>query len=240
MKGKGENGMYKYNDSLLEDVKEFLGVSRLKYPDRKSSAQAVANHWRKKNPKTEKDYRVFYNKCDDYLYENIYCNMETSCKQRVVKIAEIFELKGVYKVLEVGVGVGCYAMNLSELGYRVNVTKSEDLAFRFFKYRRKKYRMEKKIRIVRPVSRYDVCLFVDVIEHTYDPYKFLSWVGSLSNILVFTQGFGVHRKDMGGYPQHSDHSMRKIKRHLESLGFYKWVPSGMSFPPHVYQKRRAK
>ena len=54
-------------------------------------------------------------------------------------------------------------------------------------------------------------------------------------MVIFTHGFGVHTKKMGGYPQHFDFKISKIKKHLESFGFKK-QKINQAFPPHVYVK----
>jgi len=228
-----------FHENGIEDLKEFQNVKTLKYKDRKESANAVAKFFRKMNPKTVEDYNQFYEKCDDYVYENVYCNAETSCKERIKKIVSVLKKYRCSTVLEIGAGVGSYALALENEGFKVTVTPSPEYVFKFLKWRLKKYKSKIKTS-VHSNTRYDCCMFIDVIEHVVDPYAFLSYVSKISDLMIFTQGFKVHRKDMGGYPQHFDESMSRIRRYLEtSLGYQKQTIK-LPFPPHVYKYAKIK
>ena len=163
--------MIDYNENVIEDLKEFVYPNGLKYNSRKESANAVANYFRECNPKTEKEYNHFYETCDDYMYENAFCNKERSCKIRTRNLLHIFSKNNFRNVLEVGAGVGTYALSLEQYGCDVDVIKSCDRAFDFFKWRIDKYKSS--ISIKESIDKkYDCIYFFDVIEHVLNPFIF--------------------------------------------------------------------
>ena len=127
-----------FHKSLKRDLGCFLGTS-LKYKNRQEAANAVASYFRELNPKSVEEFDKFYETCDDYVYENVYCNMERSCVQRTKKIFEVLNNFNIKEVLEIGAGVGAYGMALEKTGIDWNFTKSNNLAFRFLEYRIKKH-----------------------------------------------------------------------------------------------------
>jgi len=45
---------------------------------------------------------------------------------------------------------------------------------------------------------------------------------------------------MGGYPQHFDFKINKIKKHFENLNFERKKTDINIFPPHFYQLKKTK
>lgn len=238
MKIKKRNNVLYYHSNALSDLREFLNVNVLKYSNRKEACNAVANYFRTLNPKTEKELDYFYRTCDDYVYENAYCNVENSCKRRMVKLSQIFKLLDISTCLEIGAGIGSYALSLSNLGYKVSLTRSEDLAFKFLEWRFNKYQLSMSVED-KIYSRYDIIYFLDVIEHLIDPFKFLKGISMFTDTILFIAAFGIHREDMGGYPQHFDFKMNSINKHLISLGYHK-VKIKTIFPPLLYTRKPIK
>ena len=226
--------LVKFHRTVVSKLKEFLGVPKLKYADRKEAANAVANYFRQLSPKTPAEYQHFYDTCDDYIFENAYCNEENSCVQRTKKIYSVLQNYGVKTIVEFGVGVGTYAICLSQKGFDISVAKTEDLAFTFFLWRTHFHQIPIKL-ISHPQGKYDCAMFIDVIEHLINPFDFLSMVMQHTDLIIFTHGFGVHREDMGGYPQHFDYPINTIRKFLEKNGFQK-QKINLPFPPHVYKR----
>ena len=222
-------------NNCIEELKDFLQVETLKYKNRKEAANAVADFFRETNPKTEEEYDEFYKSCDDYIYENVYCNSENPVKQRVKKVLQILKDNNVKTILEIGIGAGSYSLALAELGFDVTVLKSNNLPFKFFEERNKKY--GKKVKIIEDLKeeKFDCIINFDVIEHIIDPFSFIDFISLHTNMVVFTHGLGVHREDMGGYPQHFDFKINDIRKHFKKLNFKKQKVNSI-FPPHFYKR----
>lgn len=218
----------------IEELKTWLMQDNLKYKNRQEACNAVANYFRVCNPSTEEELENFYNSCDDYIYENAYCNKSPSVQARIKKVYEVVQNYNIKKILEIGIGIGSYSLALSLANIDVSVTRSNNLPFKFFEWRRKKYEAEIKI-IDEPQEVYDCIMFFDVIEHISNPFSFLSSIAPYAKSILFTHGFGVHTEKMGGYPQHFNFKIKDIKKHLESLG-YKKAKLNQMFPPHLYVK----
>ena len=231
-----QNEILFMHNNILEECKLFLQTKELKYKNRIEAANAVAAYFRKINPKNEEDYNHFYETCDDYLYENLYCNMENSCKQRTKKIFDILEKNNGKKILEIGAGIGTYSLALEKAGIEsLHILKSNDLAFRFLKFRMILH--NSNIKIIEDLEEDCDCIFfLDVIEHTVDPFAFLEKITAKTNSIIFTHGFKIHTEKMGGYPQHFDFNINKIQKHLEKLGFEKQKVN-VIFPPHYYKRK---
>ncbi len=222
-------------NNCIEELKDFLQVETLKYKNRKEAANAVANFFREINPKTKKEYDEFYKNCDDYIYENVYCNSENPVKQRAKKVLQILRDNNIKTILEIGIGVGSYSLAFAELGFDVTVLKSNNLPFKFFKERNKKY--GSKVKIINKLEKenFDCIINFDVIEHIIDPFSFIDFMTLHTNAILFTHGLSVHREDMGGYPQHFDFKINDIRKHLEKLNFKKQKVNFI-FPPHFYKR----
>ena len=222
-------------NNCIKELKEFLKVKDLKYKNRAEASNAVASFFRMINPKTEREYDNFYKLCDDYVYENVYCNSENSVKQRAKKVLQVLNENNIKTILEIGIGVGSYAIALAELGFDVSVLRSDNLAFRFFEERNKKYGSKVKIIDGLKEMQFDCILHFDVIEHIVDPFSFIDFISTHTKSTLFTHGLGIHSEKMGGYPQHFDFKINDIKKHFEKNGFIKTKVSCPIFPPHFYK-----
>ena len=220
--------------NVVDELKEYLKVDELKFKSRQEAANSVADFFRKLNPKTQEEYDKFYETCDDYIYENVYCNKENSCVQRTKKIIRILKGQKAKRILEIGVGVGTYSLALENAGFDVTVSESEDLAFKFFKWRIAKRNSKIKF-LKKKFEKFDAVIFLDVIEHVNDPFGFIKDMAKYSDRMIFTHGFGIHTEKMGGYPQHFDFKINEIKKCLEDKGFQKQKVKEI-FPPHFYKK----
>jgi len=223
---------------ILIELRQFLNKPTLEYKSRQEAANAVAAYYKKLSPCTREDLDYFYDTCDDYVYENCYCNKEASCASRIKKTEKILKENNFKTLLEIGAGPGTYALSFEKMGYFVDALQGKDLAAKFFAWRIKRHNSH--IHMVQSIEgKYDCILFFDVIEHVFDPYEFLKEIAEHTDAIIFTHGFGVHRKDMGGYPQHFDHKINDIKSFLESIGFEKQKVKEV-FPPHFYKRKIKK
>tara|TARA_Y100000310_G_C20480878_1_gene714611 strand:+ start:159 stop:902 length:744 start_codon:yes stop_codon:yes gene_type:complete len=239
-----------FNRNVLDDLEEYISPDKLKYNSRREAANAVASYFRECNPQTAEDYAWFYATCDDYMYENAFCNKEHSNVRRTAQLYEVFRKFGIWTCLEVGAGVGTYSLAMEKANRFTTITASKDAAFKFLIWRINKY--NSSIRIIdKIVGNYDCIFFMDVIEHVCDPFSFLDEVCKHTHIILFVHGFGIHREDMGGYPQHFDFKMHNynytvnkwtygkrpsITKHLASHGFIKQKLDIRPFPPLVFKK----
>lgn len=223
--------------NCLTELKMFLHVKNLKYNDLHSSAIAVAKYFRKLNPKSEKEYNYFYKTCNDYIYENAYWNNGLSCKRKIHAIKNIIDKYRFKNILEIGCGIGTDAIALKLANYNISVLKNDNYSFDFFEYRLKIRKLN--LNIVKNINKqYDCIMFFDVIEHVFDPYKFLTEITKYTKSVLFTQAFKVHDEISGGFPQHFDYKLKDIQKHLESLKLIKQKIK-LAVPPFLYIKNNS-
>lgn len=218
------------HSTVLIELEKFLG-KKLKYPDEKSSCIAVANYFRKLNPKTETQYKSFYDSCNDYIFENAYYS--NRCKQRIHKIIKCLNLYKIKNVLEIGPGTGSDSIALIRSGFNVSVLHSEDFAFKFFIWRLKRRKLTCKIK--RKIEFTECILSFDTIEHVYNPFDFVKILCKNSKFILITQSFGNHDPQRGGFPQHMPYKFNKVQEEIFKQGFKK-IKLNIAFPPHFYKK----
>lgn len=222
--------------NCLEELKRFLNTPTLKYATLEDSAKAVAKYFNKLTPKTEADYDKFYKTCDDFIYSNAYWNNSRSCKMKIHIINKLLLQYKLKNILEIGIGIGTDSIALSyNPCFNISVMRSNNLPFKFFKYRLQK-RNIKCIQIIKKIEQqYDCVMFFDVIEHLVDPFKFLEAILPHTNSIIFTQAFKVHDVESGGFPEHFDYDLKEIIAYIISNGFTK-IKINIGVPPYFFMK----
>ena len=227
---------------VLTQLKLFLNEDPLKFASLKECCADIGEEFIKRNPKTSEELDKFYDESNTYCYENSYWNSKGVCKRRFSSYIKVLNEYNIKDLLEIGIGNGSNAISFALNGFNVTVTRSRDLAFRFFEYRLKTFYPQLKIKIIDSLNDIDriscICHF-DVVEHVLDPYSFMDATLSKCDYTLFVHAFNVHTPELGGYPQHFDINVSKFFDYIKNKGFEK-IRIKAFFPPIFFKKVKLK
>jgi SAM-dependent methyltransferase len=223
--------------SIREDFDECFGI---RPTNTQAEGEALAEkEWFEKKQETEEDFDTFYKNSTGYIHELV--NWNDSARKKRIRPKVIRALTtyfpSVKSILDFGGGTGDDALYLEQQGYQVFYYDINKKMIEFAKYRFKKY--NSTIIVVNELPQVDCIMFLDVIEHFHDPFKYLKMFSEKCEAMLFTQAFGIHGDDGKQFPYHTDYKMAHIKKYLENkLDFKKvHIPiQVINTPPHLYRK----
>jgi len=230
-----QNSLVNIFSSIPDHYREFFGKDIS--PD---GAIKFAERWRKCDPRNESEYVQAYTDLD-YSDELAFCHIKKkhpkiNQTKKIIKILK--SLPKVRSVADLGCGIGTDGLVFSSLGYKTFCIEPNKELCGFIKFRAKKLGIG-NITIIngteKDLPEIDVAIFLEVIEHFFDPFSSLARIVSKNpRYLIFTESFGHHDEEAGGFPQHTDYSKSKVLKFLSELHYRKIRIKGMWFPPQLW------
>ena len=232
--------------SIREDFEECFGI---KATNTQSEGEALAEaEWDTEGKPTmersESEFINFYTDSKGYIHELVNWN-DSARKKRIrpkVHRTLVKYFPSAKNILDFGGGTGDDAFYLHKLGYNLSHFDINKEMTKFAKFRANKYGIGIKfIDSLDEIKFVEVIMFLDVIEHLHDPFKYLKIFSEKCDAMLFTQAFGIHGDDGKQFPYHTDYKMKDIKNYLEKeLDFKKvHIPvKSINTPPHLYKREK--
>jgi len=204
--------------------------------------EIVAEEWNRIKPSNEKEFLQFYREIgtmDELAYWHTKSKEHPKRIQSIKLIKILSSLSMVVKtILDLGSGIGTDSLIIGSMGFEITSIEPNAEQMKFLRYRAKKHNVSLTETIIgteKDIKKeYDLILFLEVIEHIFDPFKFIdNIIRYKPKFLMFSQSFRQH-KAPGGLPQHTDFNIQKIFQLLKNKGYNKIKIKGMAFPINVW------
>lgn len=229
-----QNNLANLFSTIPDHYREFFG--REISPD---GAIKFAERWRNCDPRNESEYIGAYANLD-YSDELAFCHIKKKYPKinqtrKIIKILK--NLPKVKSVADLGCGIGTDGLAFSSLGYNVFCIEPNKELCEFIRFRAKKLGLSLTLinGTEKDLPKVDAVVFLEVIEHFFDPFDSLARIVSKDpRFLMFTESFGHHDEEAGGFPQHTDYSKLEVLRFLKKLHYRKIRVNGMWFPPQLW------
>lgn len=209
-----------------QELQNYLGKNFKEHFD---SSWAIAEDWKKVNPKSDKEVADFYKHNQHYLYNLIiwFCSGDRyNYKDDIDKLVTKFKIRSV---IDYGCGVGNDGLLMVEKGLKVYFVDFKCPSIDFLKWRCKKRGISQSILDVenlRKLPKADMFWAIDVLEHIPNPLEVIDLLAEQTRVFVHCSRFGDNHG--GRHPCHFDFDEIRLNNVLRAKG-YKHIPwSGLS------------
>jgi len=196
----------------FKELQEYLGRSFRWYFD---ASWALAEEWKRKNPKSFIEIEKFYKHSKNYLYSLTLWHESGDRKSYLEDFVRLDKKINIDSCLDYGCGIGSDGLRMLDLGKKVYFYDFDNPSIRFLRWRLKK-RNKKAVTLcvgkTKRFPRVDLIWVVDVLEHMVDPTEALDAISNKTKVFVHVSQFGEKRG--GRHPFHFEFNTRILNRAL--------------------------